>query len=77
MRAHIKNIILSNMPREEVYKWLEEQASNPYFNRIEKEYPINKMPMMHRLFFNTFRARKFKMLEYLVRSRKFLASIRG
>lgn len=70
MRAHVKNIVLSPMPRREVRQWLAEQAAHPYFQRIAGEYPLQNLPRMQRLFFTTFYKRRFRLLELLIRSRR-------
>lgn len=75
MRAHIKNIVLSPMPRPEMRRWLHSQADNPYFARIAAEYPLRHMPRMQRLFFAAFNSRRFRLLELMIRSRRRLASL--
>ncbi len=75
MRAHIKNIVLSDMPRKEVREWLHAQASDPYFERISAEYPLRNLPLMQRLFFLTFRDRRFRLLNAMVRGRRLLSNI--
>lgn len=75
MRAHIKNILLSSMPRPRVREWLREQAANPYFSRISAEYPLRNLPLMQRMFFRAFRGRHFRLLAAMIRGRRLLASI--
>lgn len=74
MRAHIKNIILSPMPRPEVRRWLAAQAADPYFARIAREYPLRNMNLFRRLFFDTFRRRRFRLLAAMIRTRRLAAS---
>ena len=73
MRAHIKNIILSSLPRREIREWLKEQSKNPYFERIAQEYPLATMPFMKKLFFNSFYKKRFLLLELMIRGRGFLS----
>ena len=73
MRAHIKNIILSSLPRREIREWLKEQSKNPYFERIAQEYPLASMSFMKRLFFNSFYKKRFLLLELMIRGRCFLS----
>lgn len=75
MRAHIKNIILSPMPRKQVRKWLREQASNPYFERVRAEYPISEMPHKHSIQLQAFLSGHFRKLEMMIRLRAFLAPL--
>lgn len=75
MRAHIKNIILSPMPRKEMRKWLRDQAANPYFSRIAGEYPVAEMPPKHRVQLRAFLRGHFIMLETMVRLKAFLSPI--
>lgn len=75
MRAHLKNIILSPMPRRERRAWLASQASDPYFDRIASEYPLARMPRKHSIMFRSFHRRRFRLLEALVRARRLLSGI--
>lgn len=75
MRAHLKNMILSPMPRRELAAWLDVESRNPYYERIANEYPFSHMPFKHSIIFRLFYHRRFWMLKTLIRLRSRLSSI--
>ncbi len=76
-RAYLKQMVLSTMPRRELYRWLKEQAENPYIKDIYAKYPWRDLPLKYRSGFQAFAEKHPRRLSLLIKSREMLRSILG
>lgn len=76
-RAYLKQMVLSDMPRRELYRWLKEQAENPYIKEIYEQYPWRELPLKYRSGFQAFAEGHPRRLSALIKGREMLRGLLG
>lgn len=76
-RAFLKNFFLSDMPRAELRQWFRKQREHPYLRHCAEDFPVERLPFMHRASFKAFYRGQFMLTRLLIEGRELLRRYAG